>query len=640
MASTAQVAATGSPTPTTVEAPAPFDDSSFVYHVDLVLIALMAFFILTRLPRVFALFWSSEWLNGHILYHIPHRPSRRVVQAVHSTFPPPREKGKGQSSDDSHTSSSDTQIQRLDEKGAPVAINFPPHISLSVKIFRPLLSCLRTRVAPGMSIFQVLVMTIYFAIVFYCGLYRSNVFTDNTRTGWIALAQLPFVFVFAQKNNVFGSLIGCGYEKLNFLHRFVGRIVVLAANIHSLNFFYKWILKGTFMEEIKSSVGITGMIALVSLDVIYLFSVEFVRNKAYNFFLTTHIIGFIIVLPAVYLHVPDLLPYPLACACLYAYNKAYIRPLPELDLTRVEIPSVNAGWRAGQHVRLRVCSFGMGWGGWLEVHPFTIASVSQNGPEGMVLMCKRAGGWTRKLYEMAKMGGYTEGGVGREVRVLWPRHTVFASYSAAVFVAGGSGITYALSAIEDLVQKDLKGESRVKIIELVWSVTDPACLAPLLPTFISLIQQSVFTPLRISVFYTRAPTGKQPPPAPQPPASHFPPGLTLAPGRPRLAKFLEGAQQRAVTLSHGSSRNLKEEYLTNPKDDGRLSGMIVSVCGPLALVDDVVAAVNGLDSVRRDQVGGVEICEEALAVGHCFGEISFMRLSRVRSLKVLTMTMG
>lgn len=35
-----------------------------------------------------------------------------------------------------------------------------------------------------------------------------------------------------------------------------------------------------------------------------------------------------------------------------------------------------------------------------------------------MLMCKKAGGWTRKLYEVAKMGGYTEGGVGREVKVV------------------------------------------------------------------------------------------------------------------------------------------------------------------------------------------------------------------------------
>ena len=96
---------------------------------------------------------------------------------------------------------------------------------------------------------------------------------------------------------------------------------------------------------------------------------------------------------------------------------AHIRPLPELELTRVEIPSINAGWRAGQHVRLRVLSSGLGWIGWAENHPFTIASVSKS-QEGMVLMCKKAGGWTRRLYEIAKRGGYTEGGIGREIKVV------------------------------------------------------------------------------------------------------------------------------------------------------------------------------------------------------------------------------
>ena len=31
-------------------------------------------------------------------------------------------------------------------------------------------------------------------------------------------------------------------------------------------------------------------------------------------------------------------------------------------------------------------------------------------------------------------------------------HSVFASFSAAMFVVGGSGITFALSAIQDLIQ--------------------------------------------------------------------------------------------------------------------------------------------------------------------------------------------
>jgi len=232
-----------------------------------------------------------------------------------------------------------------------------------------------------------------------------------------------------------------------------------------------------------------------------------------------------------------------------------------------------------------------------------------------------------------------------------PQHTVFSSFSAAVFVAGGSGITFALSAIQDLVQKDLQGASRVKIIELIWIVPDPACLAPVLPTLSMLVQQSVFTPLRISVFYTRAPTGKQPaffaeasaspfavsalggslsspshPPScsaaaqsqalrqsisqalsAKPlnlssthPSIYFPPGLTLAPGNPRLLKFLEHAITRTITLGH-----------SNPKDEAlNLTGLIVGVCGPVGMVDEVAAAVSGLDPLRRDQVGGVELHEE------------------------------
>ena len=328
------------------------------------------------------------------------------------------------------------------------------------------------------------------------------------------------------------------------------------------------------------------------------------------------------------------------------------------------IPTINAGWRAGQHVRLRVISVKMGWFGWAEVHPFTIASVADSGPEGMVLMCKRAGGWTRKLYEIAKLGGSESGGE-REVRVIvegpygsffffhlgyrlsfcagGPQHAVFSSFSAAVFIAGGSGITFALSAIQDLVQKDLRGASRVRIIELIWIVPNPACLAPILPTLSMLVQQSVFTPLKISIFYTRAPTGKQPaffaaasaspfaeseveqsPPSPSPgsPAvqtkyqrlsvqtlnlsssaqqpTHFPPGLTLAPGKPRLLKFLEHAINHAITTRNSNSKD----------ETSSLTGVIVGVCGPVGLVDDAAAAVSGVDSLRRDQVGGVELHEE------------------------------
>ena len=90
-----------------------------------------------------------------------------------------------------------------------------------------------------------------------------------------------------------------------------------------------------------------------------------------------------------------------------------------MGLTRVDIPSLSAGWRPGQHVRLRVLSTTMGLWGMTEVHPFTISNAS-NTEEGLVLMCKATGNWTRKLYEMARTTGSGEQGQqpGRKVKVM------------------------------------------------------------------------------------------------------------------------------------------------------------------------------------------------------------------------------
>lgn len=129
-------------------------------------------------------------------------------------------------------------------------------------------------------------------------------------------------------------------------------------------------------------------------------------------------------------HHSDCTPYVVLAGVFYAIDHAVrmvktrittatLRPIPELGLTRVEVPSINAGWRAGQHVRLRVLSTGMGIWGMTEVHPFTIASVSQT-EEGLVLLCKKSGRWTSRMYEMANTSTYGDHGkeLGTSVKVM------------------------------------------------------------------------------------------------------------------------------------------------------------------------------------------------------------------------------
>lgn len=50
---------------------------------------------------------------------------------------------------------------------------------------------------------------------------------------------------------------------------------------------------------------------------------------------------------------------------------------------------------------------------------------------------------------------------------------MFTSYSGALLVAGGSGVTFILSVLEDILQKHAEGRSRLRVIEVVWSVSDP-----------------------------------------------------------------------------------------------------------------------------------------------------------------------
>ncbi|KAK0235195.1 ferric reductase like transmembrane component-domain-containing protein [Armillaria nabsnona] len=584
------------------------DEENLTYHIEIFVLAIIALLFVCRIPRIIARFsrWS-EWTQGHFLRNVSFMTrSPRIIHLTHDET----SKETNGSSADSHTLYTHaTSVKRIDGKGGPAVMNYPPHVGACPAIFRGLSTELSTRILPGYSVSQVICGLVYLSVFIYPTLYKSNPFSDPVRTGWVAIAQLPFIFAFTSKNNVLGPFLGLGYEKLNFMHRIAGMIMVIAVNVHGIGYIYKWVIAGDFQQDIAKPANYWGLIGLICVDILYFFSTDFWRKKAYNVFLGTHMGGFTFLLIASWMHKEADKPYVLAAIGLYSFDfllrciktriqTAIVRPIPELGLTRLEIPGINAGWRAGQHVRLRVMSSGMGILGWAEVHPFTIASAS-NSPEGMILMVKKVGGWTNSLYNIAKVGGYVEAGRGRNLKVMvegpygGPGHTIPASFSASVFVVGGSGITFAIAGLQELIQKDLDGKSRVKVIELIWVVQDPAALVPLIPTFTSMIEQSVFTPVRISVFYTRAVIGKFPFRK-----DFFFPGLSLSPGRPKLATMFEGAISKTVQLGAGV------------KDEQGHSGMLVSVCGPTSLADDVAQEVGKIDPLRRDQVGGVEIHED------------------------------
>ncbi|KAG1742968.1 hypothetical protein EDD22DRAFT_920424 [Suillus occidentalis] len=586
------------------------DAFQLVFHVNIFLLALAGVFALFTLPRAVARFSrAAEWRYGHILRAIPlqrrtPKPPMRSIQSPSSSSPA----ADNLTSDESHTFHSEAHLIRhpaAKEEGW----SLPPHICAWSSRIPTFANILRYRLDIGFSLGQALVLVIYTAVLVYAGFLKSNVFEDPLRTGFVAMSQIPVVFLLATKNNILGIFLAVGYEKLNYIHRYAGALLVIASNVHSLGYIYLWTIDHTFSTNIREPQHIWAFVALVDVDLLYLFSIPFFRRRAYNLFYCLHVVLFILFLPALHSHQPGVWPYVIAAAGIISLDylirlmktrvfNAHIRPIPDLMLTRIEIPQLNAGWRAGQHVRVRVLSSAMGWFGWAESHPFTIATAAKT-PEGMVLLCKKTGGWTGRLYEMAKAAGYEsdEGAYGRTVQVMiegpygGPGHCVFASYSAAMFVVGGSGISFALSAVQDVLQRDSEGASRLKFIEVIWIIRDSASLTPLVPQLAALIQQSVYAPLKISVHYTRA--------SDNPPGKDFlPPGLTLTAGRPKIARALDAVMSRAVS------------YGSNVKASMDITGVVIGVCGPTGLGDDIVQVISQVDAGRRWAVGGIEMHEE------------------------------
>ncbi|KAG8216185.1 ferric reductase like transmembrane component-domain-containing protein [Butyriboletus roseoflavus] len=605
------------PTISTRSASSKVDPISLVYHVDIFLLIVILVFAVFNAPRAITRFaHRSEWLQGHFLRSTTMTRKPRINLNTNSIYlhSNPQKAAldlDDDSSDATHSQSVPylTSQSTYNEKALPsrpltvvlpASIQQTWHMPMLSSLIHPVASLLHRRVHENYSLGQVLLMTGYAVVILYAGLYKSSPFVDFDRSGWVTASQLPFIYILAAKNNVIGMLVGVGYEKLNYLHRLVGRFVVLAANVHAIGYIYKWSIAGNLSQNISAPTIKWGLVALVCFDMLGIFSLHFVRSRSYNLFFITHAVASIVLLFSVCNHSPNCIPYVVVACVFYGLDHlvraiktrittATLRPIPELGLTRVEIPSINAGWRAGQHIRLRVLSTTMGLWSLAEIHPFTIANVSKT-DEGLVLLCKKAGRWTTKMYEIANTSVYGEQGLelGRSIKVMVEGpyggvgNTLMPSYSGIMLVVGGSGVSFALSAVQELVQSG--NASNVTDIDVIWCIADPASLTPIIPLLTAFISQCNAARLRFSVFYTRASAKSLD-------GMYLPPCITLVPGRPKMIKHLDAIVNSVLR-------------------GGGCSGVFVGVCGPVSLAGSVSETVRCFDPQLKRAVGGVEFHEE------------------------------
>lgn len=336
---------------------------------------------------------------------------------------------------------------------------------------------------------RVLFICCYWAVIMYM-LLNSAVVDDayyweriGFRGAWVSVTQVPLVYLLASKSSLIGFLAGISHEKLNWLHRWVSRTLLLTVTVHGSFFMAEWVradfveLELWMMPMVKYGLGAWAVLVWTSLS-----SLSPLRRIAYEFFVLQHIAAAGVFLWLLYVHVPSYATYNIWFAiaaissdwilrlCLFFYQNFRLRPFGALgngmrrighraevqamssDITILTIKDANISWKAGQHIYVWLPRVGL-----LESHPFTIASrytaSKQCDCNDIQLAIRAQSGFSRRIHGYAER---TQGGNQRLPLTAFivgpfgspPRWDAF---ETTILISASTGASFTLPILESLL---------------------------------------------------------------------------------------------------------------------------------------------------------------------------------------------
>ncbi|KAL5119019.1 ferric-chelate reductase Frp1 [Pleosporales sp. CAS-2024a] len=300
------------------------------------------------------------------------------------------------------------------------------------------------------------------------------------RCGIVTLGQIPLVFLLAGRNNMIGWLSGVSYERLNWLHRWCARTMLLTTTLHMGYFFASWNQYDYIPYQLKHNVlAWRGLAAWSTLVWIVFSSIAPIRGWSYEVFVVQHLVSYAVFIGFVFIHIPvDIRGYVWAPVALFFLDrviraarllycnvllfhpkqrqsgqsegllacKAEFTPLPH-NTTRVVIRNPPITWTPGQHVFLSCHSIAP-----LQSHPFTIASVPSSGT--MEFLIKSEKGGTKRFFKHASKFDQPVNTHTQTVTIEGPYGCIrpLRQFDSVVLLAGSTGVTFTLPLLRDIVQ--------------------------------------------------------------------------------------------------------------------------------------------------------------------------------------------
>jgi hypothetical protein len=331
----------------------------------------------------------------------------------------------------------------------------------------------------------------------------------GVRAGWLAVAQMPLLILLINKNNIVGLLTGASYERLNVLHRWSSRIMLLMAILHFGYQSYGWEQFGlTQLEWSSDDCPKTGIAAFAILLWMNLSTLAPVRYLSYEFFVVQHILTFFGFIIAIIFHLPStaygsrvwiFVPIGIYLidrilrSLLYIWtnfrrSRASMVQMPggvtKIQLTNAAIQT----WRPGSHVLISIPKFGI-----MQAHPATILSTPRSHNGDLVFVLKSHKGFTRRIMLGANTSetallphSKEESTSGQNAQVVSDTHlslldgpyggsqSDFAAFDSVLLLAGSTGVTFTLSLLNDLADRATLSGKKLPFrrVHFVWCVKD------------------------------------------------------------------------------------------------------------------------------------------------------------------------
>lgn len=125
----------------------------------------------------------------------------------------------------------------------------------------------------------------------------------SNRAGVLSFANLALLILYAGRNNILLNITDWSHSTFLLLHRWVARICVLQACLHSAMYVRLDQISGTLNTEQKLEYWIWGIVATLSLSLLIPLSILVFRTRMYEVFLLIHIALAVLVVAGCYEHI-------------------------------------------------------------------------------------------------------------------------------------------------------------------------------------------------------------------------------------------------------------------------------------------------------------------------------------------------